>query len=56
MKAAVVYAQRFMNRPYISLPNAATRRQLLRKYINSMLVGVCCAGIVVTILFLMTLA
>lgn len=56
MKTAVVFAQKFMNRPYIPLPNAATRRQLLNRYINSMLVGVCCAGIVVAILFLMTLA
>ena len=56
MKAAVIYAQRFMNRPHIALPNAATRRQLLNKYLNSMLVGVCCVGIVVAVLFLMSLA
>lgn len=56
MKTAVVYAQRFMNRPYVPLPNAATRRQVLKRYIDGLLVGVCCIGIVVAVLFLMSLA
>lgn len=56
MKTATVYAQRFMNRPYIPLPNAATRRQVLKKALDGILVGVCCVGIVVAILFLASLA
>lgn len=56
MKAAVVYAQRFMNRPHVPLPNAATRRQLLKRFLDRFLVGVCCIGIVVAVLFLMSLA
>ena len=56
MKTAVIYAQRFMNRPYIPLPNAATRRQILKKALDGILVGACCLGIVVAVLFLTTLA
>ena len=37
MKTAVIYAQRFMNRPYIPLPNAATRRQVLKKALDGLL-------------------
>lgn len=56
MKTAVVYAQRFLNRPHIALPNAATRRQIFHKHLNNMLVAACCVGIVVAILFLLSLA
>ena len=56
MKAAVVYAQRFMNRPHIALPNAATHRQVLNRFLDKFLVGVCCVGLVVAVLFLMSLA
>ena len=56
MKTAVIYAQRFMNRPYISLPNAATRRQVLKKALDGILVCVSCVGLVVALLFLASLA
>lgn len=56
MKTAVMNAQRFLNRPYVSLPNAATRRQVLKRLLDTLLVGVSCVGIVVAILFLIILA
>lgn len=56
MKAAILYAHRFMNRPYVDLPNAATRRQLLHKYVDQLLVCACGVGLTVAVLFLASLA
>ena len=56
MKTAAIYAQNFMNRPFIPLPNAATRRQVARKFLDGLLVGVCCVGLAVTLLFFASLA
>lgn len=56
MKTAVIYANRFMNRPYISLPNAATRRQVLQKLLDRLLIGACCVGLATVLLFLFVLA
>lgn len=56
MKTAVIYAQSFMNRPYVPLPNAATRRQVMRKFLDGILVGACCVGLAVVLLFLASLA
>ena len=56
MKTAIVYAYKFMNKPYISLPNAATRRQVLNRIIDKLLVAVCCVSIVAGIIFLISLA
>lgn len=56
MKTAVIYANRFMNQPYIPLPNAATRRQVLHKLLDGLLVGACCVGLVTALLFLFVLA
>ena len=56
MKTATIYISNFMNRPHICLPNAATRRQLMQKFLDRLLLGVCCVGLVVALLFLATLA
>lgn len=56
MKAAVIYAHSFMNRPYVPLPNAATRRQVAHKFLDGLLVGICCVGLAVALLFLASLA
>lgn len=56
MKTAILCANRFMNRPHVDLPNAATRRQVLHKYIDHILLCACGVGIAVTILFLASLA
>ena len=54
MKTA--HAVPFMNRPYLNVPNAATRRQMLHLMVDRLLVGACCLGLTTAILFLLTLA
>ena len=54
MKTA--HAVRFMNRPYLNLPNAATRKEVLHLLIDRLLVGACCLGLTTAILFLLTLS
>lgn len=56
MKTAIVYTQRFMNRPYVPLPNAATRRQVLHKLLDKILIGACCVGVTIGVMFLISLA
>ena len=56
MRAAIVYANHYMNRRHVDLPNAATRRQLLHKYLDHMLVCACGVGLTVAVLFLASLA
>lgn len=54
MKTA--HAVRFMDRPYLNLPNAATRKEVLHLLIDRLLVGACCLGLTTAILFLLTLS
>ena len=54
MKTA--HAIPFMERPYLNVPNAATRRQMLHLMVDKILVSVCCLGLTTAILFLLTLA
>ena len=55
MKTAILYAQKFMNKPYVPLPNAATRQQVLNKIVDTLLVGASCVGIVVGIIFIIAI-
>lgn len=52
MKTAILYFNHYMNQPHIDLPNAATRRQVLKKYLDQILLCVSGVGIAVTVLFL----
>lgn len=56
MKTAIIYAHKFLNKPHINLPNAATRRQVLQKYLDSILLCACGVGIGVAVLFLASFA
>jgi len=55
MKAACYHQVSFLNRPWIARPNAASRRYVLNKLIDNLLIGVSIAGIVLCVLFLITL-
>lgn len=50
MKATVYNAQ-FWSEPYVSLPNAATRRQILHKVLDKLLISLSCVGIAAIFLF-----
>lgn len=55
MKTAILYFNRYLSQPAISLPNAATRRDILQKALDRMLITASCAGIVAIFLFLLCL-
>lgn len=46
----------FMNRPYVNVPNAATRREVLHRLVDRAMVVVCTLGLVTAIVFLLSLA
>lgn len=46
----------FMNRPYVNVPNAATRREVLHMIVDRLMVVVCCTGLITAIAFLLSLA
>lgn len=46
----------FMNRPFINVPNAATRREKLHDILDKMLIVVSCGGLITAIAFLLSLA
>ena len=46
----------FMNRPYVNVPNAATRREVLHQLVDRAMVVVCCTGLITAIVFLLSLA
>lgn len=54
MKAAT-YRNNFWNQPYVPYPNAATRRQVLDKMIDRLLIAASCIGIVAVVMFLLTM-
>ena len=54
MKTATVYQTK--NRTYIPYPNAATRRELLNKFVDRLLAGAICVACVTALLFFATLA
>ena len=55
MKTAILCVQKFMNQPYIALPNAATRKQVLDRIVDKLLILVCCIGIVTGIIFIISI-
>ena len=46
---------RFLDRPYVPYPNAATRRQLLEKLLDLLLITAICAGVAACMVFLTVL-
>ena len=54
MKTAT-YQSNFWNQPYVPYPNAATRRQVLDKMIDRLLIAVSSIGIVAVVLFLLAM-
>lgn len=52
MKTAT-YRNNFWNQPYVPYPNAATRRQVLDKMIDRLLIAASCIGIVAVVMFLL---
>lgn len=45
----------FMNRPYVNVPNAATRREVLHQIVDRTLVMVSTLGLITAIIFLLSL-
>ena len=54
MKTATAYQSK--TQAYIPYPNAATRRELLNKFVDRLLAGAICVACVTVLLFLATLA
>lgn len=54
MKTATAYQVK--TQEYIPYPNAATRRELLDKFVDRLLSGAICVACVTVVLFLVTLA
>ena len=46
----------FMNRPYVNVPNAATRREVLHRFIDRAMILVSTLGLITAIVFLLSLA
>lgn len=46
----------FMNRPYVNVPNAATRREVLHQIVDRAMVVVSTFGLITAIVFLLSLA
>jgi len=55
MRTATVYYHRFMNQAAVPVPNAASRRQVAHKVLDTVLTVVSCIGIIAIILFLLFL-
>ena len=56
MKTAHMNRTSFMNAPIVSLPNAATRRQVFHKILDILLISASGAGIGAMVLLLLALA
>ncbi len=52
MKTAVIYYQNFLNRPLFNCPNGATRRQVLHKLLDRLLIVASCLGVCSVLLYL----
>lgn len=46
----------FMNRPYVNVPNAATRREVMHHFVDRTLVLVSTFGLLTAIVFLLSLS
>lgn len=56
MKTATAYCTDYVKKPNLPYPNAATRRQLLGKFLDLLLVGAIGMGAAAIVLFAMALA
>lgn len=56
MKTAVIHRSDLIMRPNLPYPNAATRREILSKFLDLLLVGAIGAGLAASLLFLLALA
>lgn len=56
MKTAELYFTSRTRRPTLPFPNAASRRDLIRKAVDFMLIVASCVGIVAIMLFFVTFA
>lgn len=55
MKTAIMHLNRYLAGPVVPLPNAATRRDILQKVIDRMLIAASSVGIVAIFLFIFCL-
>ena len=46
----------YMNRPYVNVPNAATRREVLHRFVDRAIVLVSTFGLITAIVFLLSLS
>lgn len=56
MKTAVIHRTDLKTQPNIPYPNAATRKELLHKFLDLVLTGVIGAALAASMLFLMAIA
>ncbi len=55
MRTAILRFNRYLSQPAVSLPNAATRKELLQKALDRLLIMACCAGLVAIFMFALCL-
>ena len=55
MKTVCYHNTSFWNRPIVAKPNAATRRDVLNKLVDKLLLAASAAGIVVTLMYFISL-
>lgn len=56
MKTSVIYRSELHMRPNIPYPNAASKKELLNKFLDLLLVGAIGSGLAAILLFLLVLA
>jgi len=56
MKTTTVYRTDFMSRPSFPYPNAATRKEMLHKFLDLLLVGAIGAGLAACFLLILAFA
>ena len=56
MKTATIKRNLQTTTPFLPYPNAATRQELLNKYIDKMLIAASCLGVTAMITFFISLA
>jgi hypothetical protein len=55
MKTAIMHFNRYLSQPAVQLPNAATRREILQKVLDRMLIAASSIGIMAIFLFFLCL-
>lgn len=55
MKTATLYRSDYANRPHVPYPNAATRREIMHKFLDLLTMAALGIGAAAIILFLVTL-